>query len=99
MNLPPFQVALIAIVATAALSGIVYLDRMIDPARRAHFRLAMAVLVAVVFFFGAQRLVPDFGVNVDVAKGAVALVAAGCVFYEIHRAGMKRPVAEKWKKF
>ncbi len=34
----------------------------------------------------------------DVLKGAVALFAAIGVFYEMHRAGQKRPVAERWKK-
>jgi hypothetical protein len=99
MNLPPFQVALIAVVATAAISALVYFDRMVPAGLRALYRIAMAVLVAAAFFFGVQRLIPDFGVSVDVSKGAIAAVAAGCVFYEIHREGQKRPIAEKWKHF
>ncbi|MFO0552461.1 MAG: hypothetical protein U0271_28995 [Polyangiaceae bacterium] len=35
---------------------------------------------------------------VDLMKGVVALTALGCVFYELHRVGQRRPIAERWKK-
>ncbi|HSO00766.1 MAG TPA: hypothetical protein VLS89_20880, partial [Candidatus Nanopelagicales bacterium] len=59
---------------------------------------AAAVLGVVLFFFGVQRYVADHARAVDVAKAGLAMLAAGCVFYEVHRAGQRRPVAERWKK-
>jgi hypothetical protein len=35
---------------------------------------------------------------IDLLKAVVAIAAAGAVFYEAHRAGERRPVAERWKK-
>src|SRR5262249_44834598 len=32
-------------------------------------------------------------------KAIIAIAAAGCVFYEQHRAGQQRPIAERWKRF
>src|SRR5205823_8586449 len=35
---------------------------------------------------------------VNLAKAAIAIAAAGCVFYEQHRKAIQRPIAERWKK-
>src|SRR4051812_29483708 len=98
MNLPPIQVVLIVVGAFAALVGLAYLDRTIPSAQRAFYRIGVTLLVAVGFFYGVQALVPDISLGADVVKGVIAGVAAACVFYEVYREGMRRPVAERWKK-
>lgn len=98
MNLPPLQVALIVMAAVAVVAGVVYADRFIDERSRAMYRIASAIVLAGGFFFGVQRLVPDFAVAVDVIKGVIAGLAAVFVFYEMHRESVKRPIAERWKK-
>ncbi|AKT40216.1 hypothetical protein [Chondromyces crocatus] len=70
------------------------------PARwRTYSQKIAAVLGVVLFFVGVQRYVADHARAVDVAKAGIAMMAASCVFYEAHRAGQRRPVAERWKKF
>lgn len=66
---------------------------------RTYSQKIAAVLGVVVFFVGVQRYIADVERASDVAKAAIAMIAAVCVFYEAHRAGMRRPVAERWKKF
>ncbi len=99
MIIPPFQIALMVLGAAAALAGLFYLDRVIPEAQRPYYRIAATLFAAAGFFFGVQRLIPDFAISVDIIKGAIVAVAAGCVFYEAHRIGTRRPIAEKWKKF
>jgi hypothetical protein len=99
MKLPPFQIALIVLGAASVLAGLSYVDRLIDDARRPYYRIVAILFVLAGFFFGLQELVTEHAIGVDVAKGAIALIAAGCVFYEAHRAGMRRPVSEKWKRY
>jgi hypothetical protein len=98
MNLPSLQVALIIMAAIAVVAGVVYAERLVEPRYRVPYRIASAIAVAGGFFYGVQRLVPDFGVAVDVIKGVIAGIAALAVFYELRRKAMHRPVAERWKK-
>src|SRR5262245_12831309 len=98
MNVQSVQVALIVMTAVALVAGLVYADRHIDQRYRVLYRIASTIGVAGGFFYGVQRLVPDFAVAVDVVKGVIAGVAAVAVFYEIRREAMHRPVAERWKK-
>lgn len=99
MIIPPFQIALMVLGAFAVLAGLAYVDRMIPETRRGLFRVPAVIALAAGFFYGVQRLIPDFGASIDVVKGVIAGVAAACVFYEAHRIGARRPVAERWKKF
>lgn len=66
---------------------------------RTYSQKIAAVLGVVVFFYGLQRYVAAHERAVDVAKAGIAMLAATCVFYEAHRAGMRRPIAERWKRF
>jgi hypothetical protein len=51
------------------------------------------------FFLALGNMVADRARAVDIAKTAIAITAAGCVFYESYRAGLYRPIAERWKKW
>src|SRR5262249_33620772 len=75
-----------------------FADRALRGAARAALRYA-AVATLTATFFVAMRRVDDHQRAVDVTKAMIAVVAAGCVFYEQHRAGARRPVAERWKRF
>lgn len=99
MIIPPYQIALMVLGAAAVLAGLVYLDRVVPEGRRPFYRIAAAILGTGGFFYGVQRLIPDFAISVDIIKGVLGGVAAACVFYEAHRISTKRPIAEKWKKF
>ena len=56
-------------------------------------------LAVVGILFPAVREIDDYARAVDVTKAMIAIAAAGACFYEQHRAGMQRPVAERWKRF
>ncbi|MSP25229.1 MAG: hypothetical protein EXR75_08705 [Myxococcales bacterium] len=62
------------------------------------FRYAAIALTTGVFFYALQKYVPNHARAVELAKAAIAITAAGCVFYEQHRKGQERPIAERWKK-
>ncbi len=70
---------------------------------RQKLKAALAYLLAIdiigLVFFLIQQKVPAHDRAVDISKAAIAIIAAGCVFYEAHRAGQKRPVSERWKRF
>lgn len=99
MTIPPVQVVMFVMGALAVLGALVYADRFVDERRRALYRIGAAIVATGGLFYGIQRIVPDFGVAVDVAKGVIAGLAAVFVFYEAHREAIKRPVAERWKRF
>ncbi len=63
------------------------------------FRYVAAVLTVVGYFFVIHQFVEPKQRAIDITKALIAVVAAGAVFYEQHRAGQRRPVAERWKKF
>jgi hypothetical protein len=44
-------------------------------------------------------VVPVYDRRVDITKAMLAITAAGCVFYEQHRASARRPISERWKRF
>lgn len=70
-----------------------------DEKGRLYFRYVIAASAIGFLFLGIQSFVRDHARAVDISKAMIAIVAAGCVFYEAHRAGTRRPVAERWKKF
>lgn len=99
MKLSIDQVAFL-VLGTAAFFGVLYFtDRALKERWRPYFRYFAAALTAGLFFYGLQRYVPDYDRTVKIAKAAIAMAAAGAVFYEAHRKGIGRPVAERWKKF
>lgn len=98
MKLPPHLIALIVLGGLTFLGGLAFFDRLLGERERPYFRYGAGAVVLTALFLALQRLVPDHAVGVDIAKGAIAFLAAGCVFYEAHRKGKGRPVAEKWKR-
>lgn len=100
MNFTPAQVFLV-VLGVALYAAVLYvIDRNIAGDRpRVIFRYVAAIATIGLFFAGVSRYVPAYDRSVDVVKAMIALTAAGCVFYEAHRAGMKRPVSERWKRF
>lgn len=99
MLLPPYQIALILFGAVVVLIGLAYVDRRVGEESRPLYRMGAIAAVLAGFFLTLQLLLTDHGMGVDVTKGAIALLAACAVFYEAHRAGKRRPVAERWKRF
>lgn len=99
MNLPPLTI--VAVVAGMAfyVAAIHQIDRSLSARSRSAFRYLVAAVSVGGFFFALQRFVDDSQRAVDITKAVIAVVAAGCVFYEAHRAGIRRPVAERWKRF
>jgi hypothetical protein len=67
--------------------------------RRVLARYVTAIGGVSVFFYGLHRYVDDHARAVDLAKVLISMGAAICVFYETQRAGMRRPIAERWKRF
>jgi hypothetical protein len=103
MKLTPAQIAGI-VIGVLSYAGLVYAaDRALrgeeHETRRLYFRYFAAIASVALFFVGVQRLIDDHARAVDMAKAGIAIVAAGCVFYESQRAGERRPVSERWKKF
>jgi hypothetical protein len=76
-----------------------FIDRQLSGRAQAYFRWFTALGFAGGLAWGIGYIVPDYARAVDVAKAAVALTAAGLVFYEWQRARQRRPIAERWKKF
>jgi hypothetical protein len=94
----PKLISLIAGVL-AYLMAVHYADRSLTGRSRAQFRWGAAVVTVVGFLVGVHFLVEEKKRAMDITKALVAITAAGAVFYEQHRAGMQRPVAERWKRF
>lgn len=88
------------IVGMAAFFALGYGANTLVPERgRAAARYVTAIVGIALFFIGLHRYVDDHARAVDVAKAMIAIAGAICVFYEAQRAGVRRPVAERWKKF
>jgi hypothetical protein len=100
MNLTPSQIALL-IAGVLSYAAVVYgIDRLLANDRsRIYVRYVAAVTAVVLLFLGVQKYVPAYDRSVDVVKAVLAITAAACVFYEAYRAGQKRPVSERWKRF
>jgi hypothetical protein len=113
MTLPISTVVAIAAAVLAYLSVVYFIDRSLDGPSRVPFRYA-ALLVSVAAFFigvGGISLGPlqwkgligigamDHTRGADISKALIAIAAAAAVFYEQHRVGMRRPIAERWKRF
>lgn len=97
MNVSSHFLALI-LVGLVALPLLYLGDRSLTGGARLALRYGGVALMAGLFF-GAMHYVDDQERAVGICKAMIAIVAAGCVFYEQHRVGMRRPVAERWKRF
>ncbi|NUQ76602.1 MAG: hypothetical protein HUU21_23935 [Polyangiaceae bacterium] len=97
MKLTPFQIASLAAGVLAYIAVLYGVDRALK--NRLVFRYFAAACTVVLFFLGVSVYVPSYDRSVDIVKAAIAITAAACVFYETHRAGIKRPIAERWKRF
>jgi len=76
-----------------------FIDRSLESRARVMFRYVAAIGTIAGAAYGITRYTDDHARAVDIFKIAIALGAAGCVFYERHREGMKKPVSERWKKY
>jgi hypothetical protein len=100
------QVALI-VVGVMAYFGVLFFGYRALPERaRPPFMYLSAFVSIGAFFFvlcadnaKGEPLIPNHDRCVELAKAAIAITAAGCIFYEQHRKAMHRPIAERWKKF
>jgi hypothetical protein len=99
MNLPFRDVLALVFGGIAYLAVTYTIDRSLAGIGRVLFRYVAVAGAIVGFFLALDRFVPDWSHAVDVFKMVIAVGAAGCVFYEVHRASLRRPIAERWKKF
>lgn len=99
MNLRPSTIIAILVGAVAYFGALYLIDRSLERTVRALFRFAAVAATLGIFFYGVGRLIDDHARGVDIVKAAIAIMAAGAVFYEEHRASVRRPVAERWKRF
>jgi hypothetical protein len=97
---PQLNVVLPATLGALAFFFAAYkIDMALAGAQRVYFRYAVILGTVLVFLGGVGAVVPDADRALGVKKAGIALAAAGCLFYEQHRAGMQRPIAERWKRF
>ncbi|WP_437947402.1 hypothetical protein WME98_42570 [Sorangium sp. So ce296] len=88
------------VAAFCAYFGAAYaLNSFAPPRLRLLARYGTVAAGVALFFYGLQRYVDEHARAVDLAKVLIAMGAAFCVFYETQREGMRRPVAERWKRF
>jgi hypothetical protein len=93
------QIALIVGVSALYLYLLWFIDRLLEARARLIFRYVAVIGTTVGACFLITRLTDDKDRIVDIMKAALALTAAGCVFYERNREGQKRPISERWKKY
>src|SRR6185312_9130146 len=97
---PPIPVIIGIIVGVLVYALAVYfVDRSLSGSRLVVFRYLAFAVTAALFFLGVGKLYTDNDRATGVVKIGVALTTAGCLFYEQHRVGMKRPISERWKRF
>lgn len=99
MNLPPRTVALLLVGVVVYLGALYGIDRSLKGTAKAMFRWVAGIGTIAGFFYGLGEEVSDYAMAVKFAKAGIAILAAAFVFYEAHRAGQKRPISERWKRF
>ncbi|MGK4005506.1 hypothetical protein WMF31_22970 [Sorangium sp. So ce1036] len=88
------------VIAFCAYFGVAYAVGAFAPARlRVAARYVTVLAGVALFFYGLHRYIDEHARAVDLAKVLIAMGAALCVFYEKQREGMRRPIAERWKRF
>jgi hypothetical protein len=76
-----------------------FIDQMVNGRNQLLFRYVSAIGTVGLVCYGASKVTDNHEISVDVLKGAIAVAAAGCVFFERYREIQKRPIGERWKKF
>lgn len=99
MNPSPQLLFSLAVGATAYMVAVFAVDRWLQGAAQVRFRYLAITTTVVGFFLGMGSLADDHDKIVAISKAMLAIIAAGCVFYEQHRVGQRRPISERWKKF
>lgn len=92
------QVAILLGVGVGQLAVFWSIDRVLAPSARPWWRYAVALAQVGAFFWVIGEFMPNDKKTVEIAKAAIAILAAALVFYEQHRAGQQRPIGERWKK-
>jgi hypothetical protein len=99
MKLSFDQVALLVVGLIAYFAVLFFVDKALTSNWRPYFRYLATAATVGAFFYVMQKYVPDHDRAVKITKAAIAMAAAAAVFYEAHRKGSGRPIAERWKKF
>lgn len=99
MKLTPIQLLFVVVGTLAYLALLYFTDKSLSERARVWFRYGAVTLSVGIFFYVMQVYVTDHDQAVNITKAAIAITAAACVFYESHRKGQRRPIAERWKKF
>ncbi|MFT3772585.1 MAG: hypothetical protein QM820_44915 [Minicystis sp.] len=113
MTISPAYVLAIAVGVAAYLAVVYGADRALSGPARVTFRYLVAFVTIAGWFItvGGIDLGPlrwpgliskglmDRARAVDITKALLAIAAAAAVFYEQHRAALRRPISERWKRF
>ncbi len=97
-KLSPAQVGLFVIGASSYFSVAYFVHDVLPAAARTLWRYLILALSIAAFGAFLQELVPTHKRAVEISKATISIIAAGCVFYEQHRKGQGRPIAERWKR-
>lgn len=93
------QIVLI-VVGVLLYAAVLYFGNLaLAPRARAPFAYLAALLTVGAYGYVISRFVTQHDRCVELSKAAIAIAAAGAVFYEQHRKSLQKPVAERWKKF
>ncbi len=93
------QVLLTVVGVLLYAAAIYFATLALPPRARAPFAYLAAFVTVGAYFFVVSRFVTQHDRCVELTKAAIAIAAAGAVFYEQHRKALQQPVAERWKKF
>jgi hypothetical protein len=92
------QVAAAALGVAFYLIAVVALDKTLAGSSRVYLRYFAVITLIAGGFYAVGRIEDDHERATGMAKAAIGIATAGCLFYEQHRAGLRRPVAERWKR-
>src|SRR4051794_4915333 len=115
MKLGVSEIAALVAGVAAYLALLYFVHRALTGRAQVVFRYVAVGVTVAVYFLGLMGLyVEPLGIAwpglvprgivprdraQDITKVLIAVLAAAGVFYEQHRVGMRRPIAERWKKF
>ena len=77
---------------------LVFVDGVLPDRSKALWRYVAIIADIGIFFWALGEYVPNYKRCVEISKAAIAILAAAALFYEGHRKGQSRPIAERWKK-
>jgi hypothetical protein len=99
VNANPVTIFLLVAAAAVFLFALYAVEQRFGERVRPATRYVGVIALIGGFFYAMHRGVDDHARAVDITKAAIALVGVACLFYESHRASVRRPVAERWKRF